>query len=143
MRDNADLQDRTQQLEHLILQLQSETDTIGDYIYLYQQQREQLHRRYQEKDDYIKQLTQDRLGLQVKTNHCYFRFPIYIFLQKKLSELETLLMRGLNKPPTTNTEQRELTHDEIISSDSSNQQQPNTTQVVDETGIRFLVQLIK
>lgn len=29
MRENADLQDRTQQLEHLILQLQSETDTIG------------------------------------------------------------------------------------------------------------------
>ena len=32
MRDNADLQDRTQQLEHLILQLQSETDTIGKKI---------------------------------------------------------------------------------------------------------------
>ena len=29
MRDNADLQDRTQQMEHLILQLQGETDTIG------------------------------------------------------------------------------------------------------------------
>lgn len=29
MRDNADLQDRTQQMEHLILQLQSETETIG------------------------------------------------------------------------------------------------------------------
>lgn len=29
MRDNADLQDRTQQLEHIVLQLQSETDTIG------------------------------------------------------------------------------------------------------------------
>ena len=89
MRDNADLQDRTQQLEHLILQLQSETDTIGkkslhflmtqtvdlyigDYISLYQQQRQQLHRRYQEKDDYIKQLTHDRLGLQVKIN--LFRF---------------------------------------------------------------------
>ncbi|CAF0763475.1 unnamed protein product [Adineta ricciae] len=80
MRDNADLQDRTQQLEHLILQLQSETDTIGDYISLYQQQRLQLHRRYQEKDDYIKQLSQDRLNLQ-----------------RKLSELETLLMRGLSK----------------------------------------------
>ncbi len=38
---------------------------IGDYIYLYQQQREQLQRRYQEKDDYIKQLTQDRIHLQV------------------------------------------------------------------------------
>ena len=30
MRDNADLQDRTQQMEHLILQLQSETETIGN-----------------------------------------------------------------------------------------------------------------
>ena len=38
---------------------------IGDYISLYQQQRLQLHRRYQEKDDYIKQLSQDRLNLQV------------------------------------------------------------------------------
>lgn len=42
---------------------------IGDYISLYQQQRQQLHRRYQEKDDYIKQLTHDRLGLQVRILH--------------------------------------------------------------------------
>jgi len=66
MHENAELKDRTQHLEHVILQLQSETETIGDYIYLYQQQREQLQRRYQEKDDYIKQLTQDRFSLQVK-----------------------------------------------------------------------------
>jgi hypothetical protein len=39
--------------------------TVGDYISLYQQQRQQLHRRYQEKDEYIRQLTQDRLNLQV------------------------------------------------------------------------------
>jgi predicted RNase H-like nuclease (RuvC/YqgF family) len=95
MRDNADLQDRTQQLEHLILQLQSETDTIGDYISLYQQQRQHLHRRYQEKDDYIKQLTHDRLSLQ-----------------RKLSELETLLTRGLNKPSTDIPEQQKTVPDE-------------------------------
>ncbi|CAF0985360.1 unnamed protein product, partial [Didymodactylos carnosus] len=83
MRENADLQDRTQQLEHLILQLQSETDTIGDYIYLYQQQRQHLNRRYQQKDDYIKQLTQDRLNLQ-----------------KKLSELEKLFLKALNSAET-------------------------------------------
>ncbi|CAF0730098.1 unnamed protein product [Adineta steineri] len=100
MRDNADLQDRTQQLEHLILQLQSETDTIGDYISLYQQQRHQLHRRYQEKDDYIKQLTQDRLNLQ-----------------RKLSELETLLMRGLNKSSTDMKDQEKTIQNETISSD--------------------------
>ncbi|CAF2026785.1 unnamed protein product [Rotaria magnacalcarata] len=99
MRDNADLQDRTQQLEHLILQLQSETDTIGDYISLYQQQRQHLHRRYQEKDDYIKQLSHDRLSLQ-----------------RKLSELETLLMRGLNKPSTDITNQKSV-NNEAISSD--------------------------
>ncbi|CAF0852723.1 unnamed protein product [Rotaria sordida] len=98
MRDNADLQDRAQQLEHLILQLQSETDTIGDYISLYQQQRQQLHRRYQEKDDYIKQLTHDRLGLQ-----------------RKLSELETLLMRGLNKPSTDVTDQQKSIQNETNS----------------------------
>ncbi|UJR33991.1 hypothetical protein I4U23_021406 [Adineta vaga] len=107
MRDNADLQDRTQQLEHLILQLQSETDTIGDYISLYQQQRLQLHRRYQEKDDYIKQLTVDRLSLQ-----------------RKLSELETLLMRGLSKP-STNLEVQEKS---ILNENKSSAQQ----QIIDE-----------
>jgi predicted RNase H-like nuclease (RuvC/YqgF family) len=83
MHENAELKDHIQHLEHTILQLQSETETIGriksvffpkmnfsilkigDYIHLYQQQREQLQRRYQEKDDYIKQLTQDRIHLQV------------------------------------------------------------------------------
>ena len=81
MHENAELKERIQDLEHTILQLQNETDTIGriffliqtnislikigDYIHLYQQQREQLQKRYQEKDEYIKQLTQDRIHLQV------------------------------------------------------------------------------
>ncbi|CAF1031218.1 unnamed protein product [Rotaria sordida] len=81
--ENADLKDRIQHLEHVILQLQSETETIGDYIYLYQQQREQLQKRYQEKDMHITQLTQDRFNLQ-----------------KKLSELEILLVQILNIPIT-------------------------------------------
>lgn len=83
MHENVELKDRIQHLDHVILQLQSETDTIGkeiffiiylfffivklgDYIHLYQQQREQLQKRYQEKDEHIKQLTQDRSNLQVK-----------------------------------------------------------------------------
>lgn len=101
MRDNADLQDRTQQLEHLILQLQSETETIGDYISLYQQQRQQLHRRYQEKDDYIKQLTQDRLNLQ-----------------RKLSELETLLLRGLTKSTNESTVESTITESEKLADEN-------------------------
>ncbi|CAF1189613.1 unnamed protein product [Rotaria sordida] len=82
--ENADLKNRIQHLEHVILQLQSETETIGDYIYLYQQQREQLQKRYQEKDIHITQLTQDRFNLQ-----------------KKLSELEILLVQILNIPITS------------------------------------------
>ncbi|CAF3118489.1 unnamed protein product [Rotaria sp. Silwood2] len=81
IRENTDLKDRIKHLEHVILQLQSETETIGDYIHLYQQQREQLQKRYQEKDIYIKQLTQDQYNLQ-----------------KKLSELEILLVQILNIP---------------------------------------------
>ena len=122
MRDNADLQDRTQQMEHLILQLQSETDTIGknfdrpktnvdfssssgDYISLYQQQRQQLHRRYQEKDDYIKQLTQDRLNLQVNFLRVAASTERRFFLvQRKLAELESLLLRGLPKATTNESE---------------------------------------
>jgi hypothetical protein len=38
----------------------------ADYISLYQQQREQLQRRYQEKDERIAQLTEQQLELQVR-----------------------------------------------------------------------------
>ncbi|CAF1177999.1 unnamed protein product [Adineta ricciae] len=81
MHENIGLKDQIQHLEHVILQLQNETDTIGDYIRLYQQQREQLHKRYQEKDDCISQLTQDK---------CH--------LQEKISQLETLMIQTLNIP---------------------------------------------
>lgn len=39
---------------------------VGDYIHLYQQQREQLQKRYQEKDEIIQQLTAERENLQVR-----------------------------------------------------------------------------
>ncbi|CAF1156334.1 unnamed protein product [Adineta ricciae] len=81
MHENIGLKDQIQHLEHVILQLQNETDTIGDYIRLYQQQREQLQKRYQEKDDCISQLTQDK---------CH--------LQEKISQLETLMIQTLNIP---------------------------------------------
>ncbi|CAF4331506.1 unnamed protein product, partial [Adineta steineri] len=106
MRENIDLKDRIQNLDHVILQLQSETETIGDYIILYQQQREQLQKRYQEKDDYIKQLTQDRFDLQ-----------------KKLSELEILLVHGLNIPIPNSIKSQE-SHTEI----SSKQNETNSSE---------------
>ncbi|XP_065367032.1 golgin subfamily A member 2 [Calliphora vicina] len=45
----ADLTDEKQRLEHLVMQLQSETETIGEYIALYQNQRRILKQREYEK----------------------------------------------------------------------------------------------
>ncbi|CAF4214301.1 unnamed protein product, partial [Rotaria sordida] len=81
-RESADLKNRINVLEHVIFQLQNETEIIDvhrksylrplllkkvtfyDYIHLNQQQHEQLQKRYEEKDIYFEQLTQDRVYLQ-------------------------------------------------------------------------------
>ncbi|KAG8180656.1 hypothetical protein JTE90_025361 [Oedothorax gibbosus] len=76
----AELSDERQQLEHLVLQLQGETDTIGDYIALYQIQRGLMRKRASEKDDYIAQLARDREDLKTK-----------------LAELQNLVMRLLEE----------------------------------------------
>ncbi|GAB1602475.1 golgin subfamily A member 2-like isoform X2 [Argonauta hians] len=66
MRDKADLSDKADQLEHLVLQLQGETDTIGEYISLYHHQRALLQQREFQKNDYISRLAKDREELQSK-----------------------------------------------------------------------------
>lgn len=76
----ADLSDQKQQLEHLVTQLQGETDTIADYIALYQVQRGIMRKRAAEKDDYISQLAKDREDLKAK-----------------LAELQCLIVRLLEE----------------------------------------------
>ncbi|XP_052230050.1 golgin subfamily A member 2-like isoform X4 [Dreissena polymorpha] len=66
MRDKADLCDKAEELEHMVLQLQGETETIGEYISLYHHQRALLQQREIQKNEYIKQLAHDREELQDK-----------------------------------------------------------------------------
>lgn len=66
MQNIANLTEEKQQLEHLVLQLQSETETIGEYIALYQHQRGILKQRALEKDEQLKQLSRDREELKNK-----------------------------------------------------------------------------
>nr|KAG5712114.1 hypothetical protein BaRGS_020840 [Batillaria attramentaria] len=80
MRDKAELSDKADQLEHLVVQLQGETDTIGEYISLYHHQRALLQQREQHKNEYIAQLASDR-------EH----------LQDKLGELQALVMQLLGE----------------------------------------------
>ncbi|CAL1537154.1 unnamed protein product [Lymnaea stagnalis] len=80
MKDKAELSDKADQLEHLVLQLQGETDTIGEYISLYHHQRALLQQRETQKNDYISQLARDREQLQ-----------------DKLGELQALVMQLLGE----------------------------------------------
>ena len=63
MEQLAELSSDKEQLEHLVERLQDETETIGDYVIMYQHQRK-LHRtKIQEKEEQVQQLAKDRAEL--------------------------------------------------------------------------------
>ncbi|XP_068270170.1 golgin subfamily A member 2 isoform X1 [Nyctibius grandis] len=66
MHEKADLKERLEELEHRCIQLSGETDTIGEYIALYQSQRAILKQRHQEKEEYISRLAQDKEEMKIK-----------------------------------------------------------------------------
>lgn len=66
MQEIADLSDEKQRLEHIVFQLQCETETIGEYVALYQHQRMVLKQKALEKDQQLKQLSNDREQIKVK-----------------------------------------------------------------------------
>lgn len=66
MQEIADLTDEKQRLEHIVMQLQGETETIGEYVALYQRQRMVLKQRALEKDQQLKQLASDREQVKLK-----------------------------------------------------------------------------
>ncbi|XP_048368717.1 golgin subfamily A member 2 isoform X1 [Sphaerodactylus townsendi] len=66
MREKVELKDRVDELEHRCIQLSGETDTIGEYIALYQSQRAILKQRHREKEEYISRLAQDKEEMKMK-----------------------------------------------------------------------------
>uniref|UniRef100_A0A3P9A3T3 Golgin subfamily A conserved domain-containing protein n=1 Tax=Esox lucius TaxID=8010 RepID=A0A3P9A3T3_ESOLU len=76
MQEKADLKDRVEELEHRCIQLSGETDTIGEYIALYQNQRAIMKQKHMEKEHYISMLAQDKEEMKAK-----------------LAELQDLVMR--------------------------------------------------
>ncbi|XP_061732362.1 golgin subfamily A member 2 isoform X3 [Nerophis ophidion] len=76
MQEKADLKERVEELEHRCIQLSGETDTIGEYIALYQNQRAIMKQKHQEKEQYITLLAQDKEEMKAK-----------------LAELQDLVMR--------------------------------------------------
>ncbi|XP_072286640.1 golgin subfamily A member 2 isoform X3 [Pyxicephalus adspersus] len=76
MQERVELKERVEELEHRCIQLSGETDTIGEYIALYQSQRAILKERHREKEEYISRLAQDKEEMKTK-----------------LMELQVLVMR--------------------------------------------------
>lgn len=66
MQERVELRDRVEELEHRCIQLSGETDTIGEYIALYQSQRAILKQRHTEKEEYISRLAQDKEEMKAK-----------------------------------------------------------------------------
>ena len=83
----AELSSEKEQLEYLVARLQEETETVGDYVIMYQHQRMQQKLKIQEKEDEVRQLAKDRSELQEKLN--------------KLQGLVTNLVAGDSKDPVT------------------------------------------
>lgn len=97
MGEVADLSDEKHRLEHIILQLQNETDTICEYVALYQQQRSLLKKRDEERSAQIKlfQIECDRLKCQLEElNGILLRFAgdqelvTYFQLESRQKDME-------------------------------------------------------
>ncbi|XP_028394958.1 golgin subfamily A member 2-like [Dendronephthya gigantea] len=66
MNEKAELLDKVQELEHICQQLSAETETIGEYISLYQMQRTALKKYYHEREKLITHLSNERAQMQAK-----------------------------------------------------------------------------
>lgn len=62
----AILSSEKEELEHLITRLQDETDTVGEYITIYQYQRAQQKAQLQEKESQLHSIAKDREDLRAK-----------------------------------------------------------------------------
>lgn len=66
MDSKANLSDRIDQLEHMNTRLESETETIGEYITLYQTQRQAMKDKFLEKDEIITRISNEHGRMQVR-----------------------------------------------------------------------------
>uniref|UniRef100_UPI00358E8E4F golgin subfamily A member 2 isoform X2 n=1 Tax=Myxine glutinosa TaxID=7769 RepID=UPI00358E8E4F len=66
MAEKAELHDMVEDMDHRCIQLSGETDTIGEYIALYQNQRDIMKRRHKEKEAHIIRLANDKEEMKAK-----------------------------------------------------------------------------
>ncbi|KYM95393.1 PREDICTED: golgin subfamily A member 2-like [Cyphomyrmex costatus] len=97
----AELTDEKQKLEHLVLQLQGETETIGEYITLYQKQRAILGEKWKEREQTFRQLVEQRNQQQ-----------------EQLHKLKVLVTDLLQKHPETLINSTEINYHKDTNADN-------------------------
>lgn len=105
MTEVANLTEEKLRLEHLVMQLQGETETIGEYITLYQQQRRLLKQREVEKDVQVQQIICDKE-----------------IMKDKLSQLNRLVEQLLQQNGVPQTDK--ILQEHFGDNNNSNESQP-------------------
>jgi hypothetical protein len=86
------------------MQLQGETDTIGEYVALYQQQRSIMRMRTLEKDDYISRLAREREEMSDKVGQ------LQALVMQLLGERQMLHSYHNNNDTNAQAPQKPLPH---------------------------------
>ncbi len=93
MTEVANLTEEKHRLEHLVMQLQGETETIGEYITLYQQQRRLLKQREVEKDNQVQQIICDKEIMKDKLSQLN-RLVEQLLQQKGVQPTDTIFLEN-------------------------------------------------
>lgn len=119
MNEIADLTEEKHRLEHLVTQLQSETETVGEYIALYQTQRRLLKQREVEKDIQLNRIAADREDMKEKLRQLNELVEL-LLSQKGFSNAKEIMER-LN---TTNNNSSDQSNESTLNGSSGDATTP-------------------
>lgn len=104
MSEIAELTEEKHRLEHLVTQLQNETETIGEYIALYQTQRRLLKQREIEKDVQLHRIAADREAMKGRLEDLN-KLVELLLVQEGFPDAKHLMdsLRSTNKPDEPET----------------------------------------
>ncbi|XP_060516504.1 golgin subfamily A member 2-like isoform X2 [Cylas formicarius] len=143
MQEIANLTDEKQRLEHIVLQLQGETETIGEYVALYQHQRMVLKQKAQEKDQQLKQLAQDRELIKGKLDRLNQLIEKLVIEKGAIPKELILHQESVNNQVESLSEERTRINDKINSITFSGSARAENTSIQTAEEIISLLSEIK
>ncbi|XP_014206904.1 golgin subfamily A member 2 [Copidosoma floridanum] len=126
----AELTDEKQRLEHIILQLQGETETIGEYVTLYQRQRAILKQKSRDRENTFAVLLEQRNQQQEQLHKLKLLVADLLKSKNTSATVPTAIAAEENMPLSNNSES-ESNAIEVIEGNANNQTDPTTSKILD------------